>query len=226
MHTIRALSWKRLTSMGWDGFATLLISMLVLLFSGGISFLICWAVVMKYARRPAGDVQAADVILVLGSRLNRGEITPEFEARLHTAASRPERHPVIVLGGMASPCGRTEAGTGYDWLVGEGVEPYRILKEEESRNTLENLVQARDLMKGNGFRHALLVTSRYHIARAAIIARGLNLSHDLFPADFPRMWHPAAFARSLFEALMINWYYAGNMVAQLTGHKGLLARIN
>lgn len=212
--------------MGWDGFATLLVSILVLLFSGGISFLVCWAVVMKYASRPSGHVKAADVILVLGSRLNRGAITPEFQARLQTATSRAERHSLIVLGGMASPCGRTEAGTGYDWLVGEGIEPHRILTEEESRNTLENLVQARDLMHGNGFRHALLVTSRYHLARAAIIARGLNLSHDLSPADYPRMWHPAAFTRSLFEALMINWYYVGQAIAQLTGHKAMLARIN
>lgn len=212
--------------MGWDGFATLLVSMLVLLFSGGISFLICWGVVMKYARRTSGDVQAADVILVLGSRLNRGAITPEFRARLQAAASKAERHPVIVLGGMPAPCGRTEAGSGYDWLVGQGMAPHRILKEEMSRNTLENLMQARTLMQGNGFRHALLVTSRYHLARAAIIARGLNLSLDLSPADYPHMWHPAAFTRSLFEAVMINWYYVGQAIARLTGHKAMLARIN
>ena len=212
--------------MGWDGFATLLASLLFLLFTGGISFLVCWAIVMKYARQSAGAHQAADVILVLGARLNRGEITPDFQARLAAAANKAERYPVIILGGMPSRCGRTEAGSGYDWLVGEGIAPDRVMKEEKSRNTLENLLQARDLMRGYGFHHALLVTSRYHLARAAIIGRGLNLSLDLFPAEHPSMWHPAAFSRSLFEAMMINWYFVGQAVARSTGHKAILARIN
>lgn len=211
--------------MGWDGFATLLISVAVVAVSGGVSFLCCWAVVLRYARLPAGKADKADVILVLGSRLNRGEITREFQARLQIAVQKAAQRHIIVLGGMAARGGRTEAHTGRDWLVRRGLEPERVIKEETSRNTLENLAQARKLMRGSGFRRALLVTSRYHLARTAILARGLGLPHELSPADYPGIWHPAAFVRSLFEALMINWYYVGQMLARLLGHKGMLARI-
>jgi len=226
MHIIRALSWERLSSMGWGGFTTLALSFMVVMVSGGLTFFVCWAIVIKFALRSATPAPTPDVILVLGARLNRGEITREFQARLDGAARQPTACPVILLGGMAMVGGLTEAAAGRSWLIARGFDQTRIIMEEASRNTLENLSHARSLMKHHDFLRPLVVTSRYHMARSSILARGLGISHDLSPTDYPSMWHPAALARSIFEALMINWYYVGRAFSQVTGQRAMLKRIS
>lgn len=212
--------------MGWDGFTTLLLCMAVITASGGLTFFVCWTIMIKFARLPATKTSEADVILVMGGRLNSGEMTREFQARLDEAARLAAICPIIVLGGVASNGGPTEAAAGQSWLIARGLDETRIILEETSRNTLENLAHARDLMRRRGFRRPMLVTSRYHLARTSILAKGLGMTHDLAPADYPTMWHPSSLARGLFEALMINWYYVSRAFAKATGHGTLLARIS
>lgn len=226
MHNIRALSWKRLSSMGWDGLSTLLLTVAIVTMSGGLTFLFCWTIVLKFSRFPAANEAEADVILVMGLRLNRGEITREFEARLGEAARHATACPVIILGGMATGDGPTEAAAGQRWLVARGLDAKSVFLEESSRNSLENLAQARRLMRNRNFRRPLLITSRYHLARSSILATGLGISHVLSAPDYPSMRQPAALTRSLFEALMVNWYYVGRAVARLTGNPAMLARIS
>ena len=226
MHNIRTLSWKWLSSMGWDGLSTLLLTVAIVTMSGGLTFLFCWTIVLKLSRLPAANEAEADVILVMGSRLNRGEMTREFEARLGEAARHGTVCPVIVLGGMATGGGLTEAAAGQRWLVARGLCEKNIFLEESSRNSLENLAHARILMHNRNFRRPLLITSRYHLARSSILAAGLGISHILSAPDHPSMRQPAALTRSLFEALMINWYYVGRAVARLTGNPGMLSRIS
>ena len=226
MHNIWALSWKRLSSMGWDGLSTLLLTVAIVTMSGGLTFLYCWTIVLKFSRLPAVNKAEADVILVMGSRLNRGEMTHEFEARLGEAARHGTVFPVIVLGGMATGGGLTEAAAGQRWLVAHGLDEKNIILEESSRNSLENLTHARRLMRSRNFSRLLLITSRYHLARSSILATGLGISHVLSAPDHPSMRHPAALPRSLFEALMINWYYVGRAVARLTGNPAMLSRIS
>lgn len=226
MHIIQALSWKRLSSVGWDGFFTFVLSIAVVTMSGGLTFLICWTIVLKFSRLPAARMPEADVILVMGARLNRGKVTRDFQERLGEAARHGSTRPVIVLGGMAAGDGPTEAAAGRSWLVGRGLDKKNIFVEESSRNSLENLAHARTLMRRHNFRRPLLITSRYHLARSSILASGLGISYYLLPAEYPTLRHPAALMRSLFEALMINWYYVGRATARVTRHSGMLARIN
>jgi uncharacterized SAM-binding protein YcdF (DUF218 family) len=226
MHTIRALSWERLSSIGWDGFATLLCSMAMITVSGGMALLVCWIIVVRFSRIHSARAQDTDVVLILGSRLNKGRITPDFEARLAAAERLAGHRPVIVLGGMARKGSRSEAAAGRSWLVERAFDRDRIIVEEVSRNTLENLFHARRLIREHGFRRPLLITSRYHLARASILARGLGIAHEMTATDYPTMWHPAALARSFCESLFLNWYYVGRAVARLIRNQSMLARIS
>jgi uncharacterized SAM-binding protein YcdF (DUF218 family) len=212
--------------MGWDGLSTFLLSIAVVTISGGLTFLLCWIIVLKFSRLPTANGAAPDVILVMGLRLNHGEITREFEARLDEAARHGTICPVIVLGGMASGKAPTEAAAGQRWLVARGFDENSILLEETSRNSLENLAHARALMHSKNFRRPLLITSRYHLARSSILASSLGISHNLSAPDHPTMRHPAALTRSLFEALMINWYYVAWATARATGNSAMLSRIS
>lgn len=213
--------------MGWDGLATLLFSLATVTATGGLTFVICWTIVLWFARLPStAAAPRADVILVLGSRLNRNGATREFTTRLELAARLAASRPVAILGGMAIKSGLTEAAAGRSWLLQRGFDQKRIILDDKSRNTLENLVNARALMGQHAFRRPILVTSRYHLARTSILAKGLGIAHDLCPTGYPGIWHPTALFRSFFEALMLNWYYAGRVLAKLTRHKGMLARIS
>lgn len=212
--------------MGWDGFVTLLACMTVIMASGGLSLLACWVTVLRRAGDSCRDAPPPDVILVLGSRLNRGRITRDYEARLAGAAEFAGSVPIVLLGGMAPKDGQTEAATGKSWLVRHGLDPNRIILEETSRNTLENLVHARGLIRRHGFRRPLLITSRYHMARTAILARALGIAHFMAGTEYPNMRQPGALSRTLFEALMINWYYVGYVLANLTRHSGMRSRIS
>jgi len=205
---------------------TLALSIAVVTMSCGLTFLISWTIVIKFARLPAARADEADVILVMGSRLNSGKVTREFQSRLAEAARHGGGRPVIVLGGMATGDGPTEAAAGHGWLVDRGLDSGNIFMEETSRNSLENLTYARDLIRLHNYRRPLLITSRYHLARSSILANGLGIPHKLSPADHPSMRHPAALVRTLFEALMINWYYVGRTLARITGNSGMLARIS
>ncbi len=112
--------------MGWDGFSTLILSIAVVTMSGGLTFLICWTMVLKFSRLPAAQAEEADVILVMGARLNSGKMTREFQARLDEAARHVSTRPVIVLGGMATGDGPTEAAAGKSWLVARGLDEKKV----------------------------------------------------------------------------------------------------
>lgn len=47
----------------------------------------------------------------------------------------------------------------------------RVILEKTSRNTLENAIYARDILAAYDVRSVLLITSRYHLKRAAILFR-------------------------------------------------------
>jgi len=47
----------------------------------------------------------------------------------------------------------------------------RVILEKASRNTLENAIYARDVLAAYDVRSVLLITSRYHLKRAAILFR-------------------------------------------------------
>lgn len=227
MITIRALSWERLSSLGWDGLATLFFSLATVFATGGIAFLVCWIIVLKFARLPVAELApGADVILVLGARLNRNGVTRDFASRLELAARIAASRPVAILGGLAIEGGPTEASAGESWLVERGFDRHFIILDDKSRNTLENLVNARELIGRHAFRRPLLVTSGYHLARSSMLAKSLGIAHDLCPTRDPSIWHPNALFRSFLEALLLNWYYTGRTFARLIRHRGMISRIS
>lgn len=223
---MRIISWRRISSIGWYGLVSFLLNMAAIAATGGVTLLICWTIVLKYARNRAVPAEDVEAVLVLGAMLQRGRITADFRARLERAMRFPEDSTLIILGGVTDRSKVSEAAAGRDWLVRQGTSETRIVLEDESRNTLENLVYAREILGVRGVERPIIVTSRYHAARSSILATGLGIAHDICPADRPSFFHPAAFVRSLFEALMINWYYVGKFWAKLTRHSGMLSRIS
>lgn len=72
------------------------------------------------------------------------------------------------------------------WFVERGVDPAHIHVEDRSRDTSENLKNAREIMRKNGWESAVIVTSDYHLQRALWIARDLEIQACGIAAQSPR----------------------------------------
>lgn len=211
--------------IGRDGAITLAAALVVAVLSAGIAPAAATFVVTRRAwRAPPHPPRPPERILVLGHRLEGGAPSADYVARLARGLTLARRHPaasVVILGGRTAPGEPTEAEVGRDWLTAQGLDPSRITLETESRHTLENLRNHRSL-HGTGSVEAL-VTSRFHLHRAVLMAEGLGLSPMPVAAeDRPRI-EPL---RLLGEGFRVHWYMTGRLLARALRRRAWLARIS
>nr|WP_246523723.1 YdcF family protein [Neoroseomonas eburnea] len=193
--------------------------------TAGLAPLAATLAVLRTARRAGVEPGAAPArILVLGHRLLPGGApSPDFIARLARALALAKAHPgagVVVLGGRAAPGTPSEAEAGRDWLAARGLDAARIGLETRSRHTLENLRNHRDAPPAAG--PETLVTSRLHLHRAMLMARGLGLSPAPVAAEDNLR---VALPRLLAEGFMVHWYVTGRLLARMLRRRRWLARI-
>lgn len=97
---------------------------------------------------------------------------------------------VIVSGAKGSNEPVSEAQGMYDYLVNAGIAPERILMEEASRNTYENLEYSGQLLDRQRD-SVVLVTNNFHMYRALKLAKGAGyrqiggLSASTYPWMLP-----------------------------------------
>ena len=126
-------------------------------------------------------------IVVMGYQLNKnGSMKPELTQRLEAALKSAEKYPRAMLlccgGGTAENSSATEADKMTEWLVGKGVDPGRIIVENQSKSTVENAKYiCRELKKHPRIKELAIVSSDYHILRASVLvqARALFELHSL-----------------------------------------------
>jgi uncharacterized SAM-binding protein YcdF (DUF218 family) len=81
---------------------------------------------------------------------------------------REEWAPRLMFSGAAREGPISNAEAMRRLALGEGVPPEAILLEEQGADTYGNALHTRDLMEAHGLRSAILVTSPYHLQRAAL----------------------------------------------------------
>lgn len=122
--------------------------------------------------------QPADAIVVLGAAQYDGRPSPVLEARLERALELYEAGlapTIVVTGGRQDGDTFTEATTGYNWLVEEGVPGEAILKEVQGRSTYESLAATARFLRDSDVVEVVLVTDGYHALRVSGIAREVGL---------------------------------------------------
>lgn len=114
-----------------------------------------------------------DYIIVLGAQLKENGPSYTLQMRLDAAYEyliKNAETKVIVSGGQGSNEPDTEAQGMYDYLVGRGISPNRILMEDNSTNTNENIKYSRELMDVE--RDSIgIVTSDFHVFRSLKLAK-------------------------------------------------------
>lgn len=130
----------------------------------------------------AGDFSSVgeanlDYIIVLGAQVREDGVSKVLKYRLDTAREYLDENPdtiCIVSGGQGSNEPYPEAEVMADYLILHGIERNRILAEDQSRNTVENIRNSRKLMK-EGYDGVGIVTNNFHVYRSVQIAKEQGL---------------------------------------------------
>lgn len=121
----------------------------------------------------ASPAPGADYVIILGAQWKSQGPSEVLRRRLDSAAKYLEQNPdtiVIVSGGQGSNEPVSEAAGMRQYLVDLGVSEERILVEDQSANTMENLVFSGNLLNKHNDR-VVIVTNNFHMFRALQIAR-------------------------------------------------------
>jgi len=146
----------------------------------------------------------------------------QYAERLNAGIQLARRYPtarVVFTGGSASMVadGPTEADMVRDHLISEGIEKERLLLERQARNTAENAVYTKKLIKPATDENWLLVTTAFHMPRSAGLFCKLNWPVIPFPVDHGTL------PDSLFQPGFNLSDHAGTLVDATHEWVGLLA---
>ena len=116
-------------------------------------------------------------IVALGFQLNpdgtmRDELIERLTAVLRSAEKYPNAYIVCTGGGTASQNpSATEAGEMAKWLISKGVDPKRVIVEDNSLTTAQNAIFTYDILTTQypKVNQIAIVSSDYHIATGVLL---------------------------------------------------------
>lgn len=114
-----------------------------------------------------------DYIIVLGAGLKKDTVSNRLRVRLDKGLEYAARFPaatLIMSGGKGSDEHISEAEAMRRYLVSQHFPPSRILLEDQSTSTVENLQFSKKLLRHPQAK-VLIVSSDYHLFRALMLAR-------------------------------------------------------
>lgn len=124
------------------------------------------------------DHSGADAIVVLGAAQYSGTPSTVFEARLDQAAAlykdgvAPE---IVTVGGKQEGDLFTEAASGRNFLIEQGVPAGNITAVETGSDTLESIEAVSDTLSEQGKSSVVLVSDPWHSLRTRTMARDAGL---------------------------------------------------
>lgn len=139
---------------------------------------------------------APDGIVVLGGAigpelsLTRKEVSlNESAERVTIVAALARRYPnsrIVYSGGNGGLIIRdgNEADFAIELFKSFGIDPARVVAEDQSRNTFENAIFSKKLAAPKPAERWLLVTSGYHMPRSIGAFRQAGFEVEAYPVDF------------------------------------------
>ncbi len=130
----------------------------------------------------------ADYLIVLGARVKGEAPSLSLRYRIDRAAQYLEDNPqtlAIVSGGKGNGENMSEAEVMKLELIEYGIPEHRILMEDKSTSTEENIAFSKAFIPAKA-KKGLIVTNDYHVYRAVSVARKSGLSVQGLAADTPK----------------------------------------
>jgi len=182
------------------------IASICVLAAGSGLFLIAEGMILWAGERPVSDDEPIAVV-VLGAGVNGTTPSLTLRTRLDAAAAYLLAHPdipAVLSGGQGPGEDITEAQAMYTALVGRGIPAERLLLEEQSTSTAENLMYSMRVLENAGLDTTgivAIVTNDFHLFRAQLIARDVGMAAIGIPAELPWWWLNANYYVREFFAL-------------------------
>lgn len=173
-----------------------IVNFLAVIFGIWIAFL-TGLMIFAINQVPLANVTA----VVLGCPLEENELGPSLTARLDRAVEYLEENPTVncvVTGGLGDKDTPSEAEVMYDYLVQKGISPERIEKDTSSRNTKENLANAKQIIQSKGWNQNIaIITEYYHEFRAGRLADELGMRSYAVCAETPWYIFSSSYGREV-----------------------------
>lgn len=148
----------------------------------------------------------ADYLIVLGAGLNGKTPSLSLTNRLNAALDYLNTYPestAVVSGGQGSGEDITEALAMRLWLEQRGIDSDRIIEEDRSTSTMENLTFSLDIIDDDTASIAI-VSSEYHLYRAKLMAAELGVEAKTVAA---RTTYPVLMANYLLREALAVWHH-------------------
>ena len=156
----RHRGWKILLRIAQIGLAALVL---------GLSAVEIWVIRAGHRDESA---QPADAVIVLGAGVNGTTPSVALQTRIDAAERYLKAHPVIpavLSGGQGAGEDISEARAMYDALTARGINPERLILEEQSANTRQNLENSLALLPDSYHKTVAIVTNDFHMARVKLL---------------------------------------------------------
>lgn len=174
------------------------------------SFIIIQVLIMREIKndeRNGANINNIDYVIVLGARLYGKTPSPALYERLEEAfeyISKNDSINIVVTGGQGANEDIPEAEAMKKFLVDRGVEENRIIIEDKSTSTYENLKFAKDRIQeidGKEKFNILIVTSDFHLLRSKLLAKRLGFNAYGLPAKTPESVKMYSYTREYFAII-------------------------
>jgi len=188
------------------------------LLCGYVSFLLVSYVIYAFIYSRLTRYHDADFVVVLGSGLRNGvQVTSLLASRLERgrqvqaalaarAGAQGKTGPMLIVsGGKGGDERLSEAEAMARYLAERGVPADQVIKEDRSRTTEENLTFSKAIMeRSRPDYRCIIVTSNFHVFRAAIIARRIGVNGQVTAARTAGYYWPSAMLRE-FAAVFLRY---------------------
>lgn len=178
----------------------------------GLGLLVfCVVEIMIFSRFHTVAQPGADYCIILGAQWKSNGPSEVLRRRLDKAVEYLNENPntmVIVSGGQGSNEMIAEAAGMRQYLTNAGIEDGRILVEDKSTNTVENLTFSAEFLDKENSR-VVVVTNNFHVFRALKIAQKQGYHAEGLAASSVTWMVPNNILREFLGVL--KDFLAGNM---------------
>lgn len=165
--------------------------MLIPLFVIASSGLGMWMLTSKWideGLEPKAD-GSNEYAIVLGAKVKKGNIPSlSLQYRLEAALTYANENPhvkLVLSGGQGPDEDIEEAVVMQKFLLENGIAEDRLIVENKSTSTYENLLFSQELLPER-VTSVTIITSNYHLQRAKILAEKLDWDADVVAAKTPK----------------------------------------
>nr|WP_300004787.1 YdcF family protein [Tissierella sp.] len=170
-----------------------------------ISFIFIEGLIIKEAKKTYNE--KTDYLFILGAKLYGEKPSPLLEERLKVGVKYLKTYQdvkVVVAGGKGHDELISEAESMKSYLLEEGIEEYRIILEDKSVNTFENIKFGLEKIRSFDEREdieIIIASSNFHLFRSKFIAKRAGVKAYGLAAKVPPTSIVPSYLREYFAVI-------------------------